>query len=561
MKTELNKILDDCIAQVRNGETIEAALDKYPNMREQIEPLLRTALSISSIPKVKPSPEFVRMSAVRLMRLIRQQSIHPKTAKTDKRLRVPRDLKMALHSLWRSYISARKFAIPITLALLLVLIAGFGQFIFFKPTPVIESKCILSILSGSVNIQNLESDTDQKGFDGMTLDVGTQVRTAPDSHALLTFFEGSTVKLEPNTCLEIQQVEYSDEQPTTIILKQWLGRTWSRVIEMVDSGSRYEIETPSATAIVRGTLFTTEVEETGFTTVSTTEGLVSVAAQEQEVYIPANQKTEVEKGTEPSEPVTVASPKSEIIVTIGEPAVGSVSDPTGSSTGVLPTGLAFNQIQGSLSSPSEDTQIITIAEPVTGEYIITLRYLTEGTAHYRIQGKSYGKINFDYVGSLDTEKESGYLIHLDLQVDDGEITGNDISKVELLGDKMPEKIVDEKLYKKDSPPGKDKIDDVDDDDKKDSPPGKDKIDDVADDDKKDSPPGKDKIDDVADDDKKNWPPGKDKIDDVADDDKKNWPPGKDKIDDVDDDDKKDWPPGKDKKKANSTGNYRNNDIT
>ena len=84
MRIELTKILDDCIEQVMEGETIETCLAKYPNMREQVEPLLRTALSISSIPKVRPSSEFMRMSKTRLMRLIYQDSIQTKTAKTDK---------------------------------------------------------------------------------------------------------------------------------------------------------------------------------------------------------------------------------------------------------------------------------------------------------------------------------------------------------------------------------------------------------------------------------------------------------------------------------------------
>ena len=541
MTIELTKILDDCIKQVMKGETIEDSLAKYPNMRERIEPLLRTALSISLIPKVQPSLEFTRMSRIRLMGLIRQQSIQTKTAKTDKRLPVPRDLNVVFHSLWRSYASARKFTIPITIALLLVLVAGLGQFIFFKPTPVMASTCILSILSGSVNIQNPGKDTDQKGFDGMTLNVGTQIKTGPDSHALLTFFEGSTVKLEPNTCLEIQQVEYSDEQPTTIILRQWLGRTWSRVIKMVDSGSRYEIETPSATAIVRGTLFTTEVEETGFTTVSTTEGLVSVVAQEQEVNVPANQKTEVEIGAEPSPPVTLASAKSEIIVTIDRPAFGSISDPTGSSTGILPTGLTFNQIQGSLSSaPSEDTQVITIAEPKTGEYIVTLRYITEGIVRFHIQGKSEGEVAFTYVGNWSAVKEGGWLIHLDVDVEEGVIVRGRITLVEPLGDKMPEKIVDGELYKKDIPPGKDKTDDD-----KDGPPGKDKTNDDKDD--RDGPPDKDETDDD-----KDGPLGKDKTNDDKDD-KKEGPTGKDKTDD--DKGKKD----QDEKKGQSNNNHQNND--
>ena len=254
MRRDLDKILDDCIEQVMRGETIEASLAKYPDMHDQLEPLLRIALSISSTPKVRPSSEYMGISKVHLMRLIRQESIQTATEKKGKSLLVSGELIEAFQSLWRSFISVRNFAIPITIALVLVLIVGLGQFIFTEPAPARASTCTLSILSGSVSIQIPGSDDEREGLDGMTLSVGTQIKTAPNSHALLTFFEGSTIKLEPSTYLEIHQVEYNDEQPSTIILKQWLGRTWSRVNKMVDSGSRYEIETPDGVAVVRGSI-------------------------------------------------------------------------------------------------------------------------------------------------------------------------------------------------------------------------------------------------------------------------------------------------------------------
>jgi hypothetical protein len=72
---------------------------------------------------------------------------------------------------------------------------------------------------------------------------------------------------------------------------------------MVDSGSHYEIQTPSAVALVRGTRFLTEVSEAGETRVHTTEGLVSVTAQGGGVFVPAGEQTTVETGAAPSEPV------------------------------------------------------------------------------------------------------------------------------------------------------------------------------------------------------------------------------------------------------------------
>ena len=530
MRTDLTRILDDCIEQVMRGTTIEASLAKYPHMCDQLEPLLRTALSISSTPKIRPSSEYVETSKVHLMRLIRQESTRIGTGKKGKSLLVSGGLTGAFRSVWRSFISGRRVAIPITVVLVIVLMAGLGQFIFLEPTPALASYCTLSVLSGSVMIQDLESGTSLEGYDGMTLSTGTGIRTGPDSHAVITFFEGSTAKLEPDTYLEIKQLE-DDGQSTRITLKQWLGRTWNRVTKMMDSGSHYEIETPSATATVRGTLFTTEVGETGTTTVSTTEGLVSVVARGKEVPVSEHQQTEVETGMAPSQPAAIPAPISQIIITTDPLVFGSVLDPTGSSTGIFPTGEQFNQIQGSYSALSSGSaRIITIADPVTGEYIIALRSSTEGVRNFRIQGISEGTTVFSYRGTWNAKKESGKLVHLNLQIDDGLIVDNDISLVEPLGDKTPEEVVSIKSGDRGRPSVKTETEDGDEEVR---PDRTDRADEVKDKDGMDAS-GKDRADEEKDEDGVDAT-GKDRADEVKDEDGMDAT-GKDRADEVKDKD-------------------------
>ena len=443
MSAELLEVLDECLEQIDNGETVESCLAEYPLLWEQLEPLLTTALSLSSLPEVLPSDEFRRSSKARLLARISQQPVRAKSAKTP-RLTLLHELTTSWQRMWRTVLGAKRVAIPVTLALFLLLgvsLSGVSSHLF--STPALASQCTLSVLSGSVEVQKPGHDESQPGTDGMTLTVGTRIKTAPGSHALLTFFEGSTAKIEPDSDVEIQQVDFADGRTTGIVLKQWLGRTWSRVVKMADPGSQYQIETPSATAIVRGTLFLTEVEDNGLTRVSTVEGLVSVVAEGGEVQVSANEQAQVAAGAAPSQPAAIPSPKFRLLVTVTAPAVGAVTDPTGSSTGNLPSGFSFNQISGSQSSlPSTDTQLISITEPVAGEYIISLRYLVEGTASFMIQGESEGKTLFTYIGTWGAEKNSGWLIHLNLNVKDGQIVGSEISSIERLGKGSPEEVVE-----------------------------------------------------------------------------------------------------------------------
>ena len=146
-----------------------------------------------------------------------------------------------------------------------------------------------------------------------------------------------------------------------------------KVVQRTLEGPRFEIDTPSATAVVHGTLFTTEVTEEGDTTVSTTDGLVSVTAGDEEVLVARNQQTKVYKGKKPTQPQNIPEAEYEISITITGLAVGSLVDPTGSSTGKLPDGTEFNQIQGSQSTTTgEHTQVITVTDPKNGNYKIAL---------------------------------------------------------------------------------------------------------------------------------------------------------------------------------------------
>ena len=312
MGTELSAALEECLAWIRKGGAVGICLTKFPHMRKQLEPLLDIAVSISAAPKFLPSDEFRKRSKDCLIARLREESMRANVAKLEQGIEEPSN---ALVIAWQKLVTAitnpRRVAIPIAIALLLAFggsISLFGLLGSTSPPSVLASNCTLSVATGAVEIQTAGSNTWEKGIDGMTLVAGSRVKTAPQSQALLTFFEGSTIELEANTNLEIEQVECIEEGYTVIILKQWLGRTWSRVVELTDPRSCYEIQTPSACAIVRGTSFLTEVDDTGSTQVQVADGLVMVSAEGEEVSVPAGSDVHVELGSAPSQPISTITP-------------------------------------------------------------------------------------------------------------------------------------------------------------------------------------------------------------------------------------------------------------
>ena len=111
----------------------------------------------------------------------------------------------------------------------------------------------------------------------MVLDVVDKIKSGPNSRAVITFFDGSTIELKPDTQLEISELVKGTANQ--IRLKQELGETISTVKKLADPASRYEIETPAAVAGVRGSTMMVSVAFDGTTSVQNLEGKISVTAQ------------------------------------------------------------------------------------------------------------------------------------------------------------------------------------------------------------------------------------------------------------------------------------------
>jgi hypothetical protein len=283
----------------------------------------------------------------------------------------------------------------------------------------------LKIIGGKTQVQTKDSLAWEKAEDGIILEPGSRVRTAPDSYASISFAQGTTTKLEPGTDLIIAKLESNqDKQLDTIVLKQQSGKTWNQVAKRDNDNYYFQLQTSSADVKVHGTLFATEVDESGKTIVQTTEGAVSVSAQGQEVQVPAGKQTMVEPGAAPSLPAPMPPARNELVFTLGRPAIGLVIDPSGSSTGYLPGGAPLNQISGSqVSSPEGSSQTVRIREPYTGEYTIILNGIADGKTSLNVEGFVEGKKTFIYSESCNITSINATVLKLHVDVLNGLMAG------------------------------------------------------------------------------------------------------------------------------------------
>jgi len=79
----IEDILIQCIEEVKSGKTSLAdCLNRYPDMRRELEPLLRIALSIKEPPDIRPSDSFKIRARVNLMEHIHAGRVVKKTSKS-----------------------------------------------------------------------------------------------------------------------------------------------------------------------------------------------------------------------------------------------------------------------------------------------------------------------------------------------------------------------------------------------------------------------------------------------------------------------------------------------
>jgi hypothetical protein len=317
--------------------------------------------------------------------------------------------------------------ILITIGIFLAVDAGF--FLYNPNRFTLSSPFgVLDIIRGNVLVLKKDALTWEKAGDGMILESGTRIKTATDADAVITFTRGTTTKLEPGTDLIIDKIEESQgAQPYAVVLKQQSGKTWNQV-DKAEGKASFQIRTTSADITVHGTLFSAEVDETGKTTVQTTEGKVGVSAGGAEVQVAAGKMTEVKPHEQPSALMAIPQAKNELVITVNQPALGLIKNPSGASIGYLKSGAKVNQISGSsVSAIGESGQTIRICEPEPGDYLLTLRGITDGTGEISVEGYIGGKSTFLRLESCNITAAKDTLLKLHYDVIDGLLLRTDDS--------------------------------------------------------------------------------------------------------------------------------------
>ena len=191
----------------------------------------------------------------------------------------------------------RRLEFSITAVFMLALLLVGAVLIFSGGTASAEQVATLDIGAGVVEVQPKGSDAFRLGNDEQSLHEGDTVRTGSGGRASIDYFDGSETRLDYDTTFTLVTLETPDNEGGSKVIEaeQGSGNSYNRVAEVADSESHFEVETPTATASVQGTVYALIVDDAA-TTVAVLDGVVNATGEAGSVSVPAGRMVVVDAG-------------------------------------------------------------------------------------------------------------------------------------------------------------------------------------------------------------------------------------------------------------------------
>ncbi len=281
---------------------------------------------------------------------------------------------------------------------LLLIVAGVGAFLYFPrggANTSAQNAATLAILNTAIEGARAGAAF-APALDGEIYATGDLVRANVDGRAVLTFFDGSSLSVDPGSQVKVVALNRVSTDGIQVTIEQSLGRSWQSVQKLKTPDSRYEVRTPSTSAVVRGTGFLTFVQQltTGGTqtTYQVDEGTLQVTATAGgSVTVPAGTQVTIAEGAQAPASATPLAPSPRLEIT-GSAGLGFlVVAPTGQTCG--PVG-SKAEIFGCTVTGNK----VTIREPAAGRWGV---FMTAGGA------LPAGSLNVDgFVGASQSAGQS-----------------------------------------------------------------------------------------------------------------------------------------------------------
>ena len=253
--------------------------------------------------------------------------------------------------------------------ILLVVLVGGGIYLYLPRGGDLAAgtAATLAILNTDITSQRGGVGNFTTALDGDILTTGDVVKSSTAGRGVLTFFDGSTLSVETGSQVKVTTLNHLDSGGIQVVIEQALGRSWASVSKLKTPDSKFELRTPTSTAVVRGTGFETNViqqpDGSFAVTYKTDEGdvLVTANAGGQVDVTPNTQVTIATGQAAPAAPTpTPRPPTLRVTSSLGY----ALTAPTGASCGSSGSKEIFGCVVNG--------NVMTIREPVAGRYVLMM---------------------------------------------------------------------------------------------------------------------------------------------------------------------------------------------
>ncbi len=135
----------------------------------------------------------------------------------------------------------------------IIIIAAAGLFYWYQTT--LASVGSLNIYSGSAEV--IRSSKSIFGKTGLGVRAQDKIKVAPGSRISIILKDGSVIRLEAGTELQVADISYQGSTIKSAVFKITTGRIWAKPKPLA-ADATFKVETPSIEATVRGTSFDTD---------------------------------------------------------------------------------------------------------------------------------------------------------------------------------------------------------------------------------------------------------------------------------------------------------------
>lgn len=282
----------------------------------------------------------------------------------------------------RDQVDEDRLARPALWAWVGVLVLG-GTFVMQQAEAseprAVSATATLSILAGSVQHVPAGADQPKAAVNGMAISIGDRVLTGAKATALVTFLDGSTLTVLPDSDVTVKKADIG-QKASTVNIHINLGMVWARVVRLADPKSNFALESNTATATVHDGLIGGHQFEDGSFICWTRAGALNVTDRQGRTVVLMPGEKLLVKADQTLAPQTFAPNQSALTITVSAGVLPLVEMPDKARVvGFVSPGVEVNQVFGSLTRVATDgSHVVEVPAGVAGPFTLVLEGQQDG---------------------------------------------------------------------------------------------------------------------------------------------------------------------------------------